>query len=142
VKTHFVIIVAVLGFGGAFAAEAPSLQFGGERIGVPPLSLSKSLAQRPLTSGTPKFGPNLPQFSTEPAPLARELVPRTTPDLKSLESSRREPRNRVSRRSGMPIIEPSDAVDYKMTIVPPDPSIDFKLVIKDPGPVVEKPAAR
>jgi hypothetical protein len=140
VKTHFATIVVFLGVGCAFAAEAPTLQFGGERIGVPPLSLSESLGQRSPMQTTPKFGAKLPQLTTgtEPAPLSPELVPRTVPDLKHLETSRPAPRHRVSRSSGMPILEPSDAVDYKLTIVSPDPAIDFKLVIKDPSPAGEK----
>lgn len=108
------------------------------------MSLSESLAQRPPMPTTPKFGAKLPQFvtGTEPAPLAPELVPRTAPDLKSLEASRPAPRHRVSRSSGMPILEPTDAVDYKLRMVSPNPAIDFKLVIKDPTPASEKSAAK
>ena len=41
----------------------------------------------------------------------------------------------------MPIFEPSDAMDYKLTVVPPDPATDFKMMVKDPGPKWEpKPA--
>ena len=144
VKTHFVAIVACLGIGQVFAAEVPSLKFGGERIGIPPLSLSESIAQRPPTLTTPKFGTQLPDFAhgTEPAPLTPQLVPRLTPDPKRLETSRPTPQYRVSRSSGMPVLEPSDAVDYKLTIVPPDPSIDFKHVIKEPSPAGEKSPAK
>ena len=137
-KAHFITLVVFLGVGGAFAAEAPSLQFGGERIGVPTLSLSERLAQKPPMQAAPKFGTPLPQATTGTEPLSPQLVPRTVPDLDPLKASRAAPRPRVSRSSGLPIIEPSDAVDYKLTIVPPNPSIDFKLVIKDPGSAVEK----
>jgi hypothetical protein len=141
-NAHFITLVAFLGVGGAFAAETPSLQFGGERIGIPPLSLSEHLAQRSPAQTPPKFGTTLPQATTGTESLSPQLVPRTVPDLDSVKTSRAAPRPRVSRSSGMPIFEPSDAVDYKLTIVPPNPSIDFKLVIKDPGPAGEKPVTK
>ena len=141
-KAHFITLVAFLGVRGAFAAETPSLQFGGERIGIPPLSLSERLAQQPPLPTKPKFGTTLPQATTGMEPFSPQLVPRTAPDLDHVKTSRAAPRPRVSRSSGMPILEPSDAVDYKLTIVPPNPSIDFKLAIKDPAPAAEKPAAK
>ena len=142
-KAHFITLVVFLGVGGAFAAETPSMKFGGERIGIPPLSLSERLAQQPQPmQAVPKFGTPLPQATTGTEPLSPQLVPRTVPDLDHVKASRAAPRPRVSRSSGMPIIEPSDAADYKLTIVPPNPSIDFKLVIKDPGSAVEKPVTK
>ncbi len=141
-KPHSFAIAVLLGIGCAVAAEPPSLQFGGERIGLPPLSLSERLAQQPPMQTRPKFGTTLPQAATGTEPFSPQLVPRTGPDLDQLKSSRAAPRPRVSRSSGMPILEPSDAVDYKLTIVPPNPSIDFKLVIKDPGPADDKPVTK
>jgi hypothetical protein len=112
------------------AADADPLKFGGERTGIPPLSLIGSL---PTRAKPPAFSSALPTFSDEMGSpkLAPKLLPRTIPDLgKSLPRHPRPPQ--VSRRSGMPIVKPNEAVDYALTIVRPDPEIDFKLVVKEP----------
>jgi hypothetical protein len=121
----------------ASAADPSVLKFGDERIGVPPLSLAETLAQGATPMKPSQFGAGVPRYANgaESPPVSPNLVPRSTPSLKELETSRlglaRTPR--VSRSSGMPIIEPSETVDYKMRIIPPNPAIDFKLVIIDPG---------
>ena len=56
------------------------------------------------------------------------LGPKSIPDVVR---NRRTPR--VSRETGMPVLIPSEAVNYAMTIVPPDPNVDFKMVIKEPA---------
>jgi hypothetical protein len=135
VKTRFATAAALIAVGKILAAETTALRFGGERIGIPPLSLTESLARGAAGAGSLLPGANLPPASgLESLASAPNLLPRTT-----LESRRRETLQpghlpRVSRRSGMPIIEPGDAIDYKLVIVPPNPGVDFKLVIKDPRP--------
>lgn len=133
--------LAVLTLGIASAADSSTLKFGGERIGVPPLSLAESLAQSAKNATSPDLGTGLPRLApgSDSPSLSPQLVPRVTPSLKQLENARAATAPRVSRASGMPILEPSDAVDYKMTIVPPDPTIDFKLAIKNPMPADPAP---
>lgn len=134
--------LAVFTISPVSAADSSTLKFGGERIGVPPLSLTESLASSAKSSGPIGLGPGLPRFAGDPKLPANspQLIPRLTPSLEQIESARATATPRVSRASGLPIIIPSDAVDYKMTIVRPDPSIDFKLAIKHPAPADPVPA--
>src|SRR5687768_3657344 len=135
-KTLFLCASTFAFLSSASAADPDALKFGGERIGIPPLSLAESVANR---ATPPLFRSRLPAYSdeSEPPKLAPKLVPRTVPDGLRKSMSRHPRSPEVSRRSGMPVITPSDAVDYAMTIVPPDPKIDFKIVVKDP-PYPEK----
>jgi hypothetical protein len=143
-KTPFVAAYGCFLLGlSAGAADEGALKFGGEQIGVPPLSLSASVANsvsapnsNPLDAGLPRNmeGKDAPSISPN-------LIPRTIPNMMR-KLPRQSPQSpNVTRASGMPILIPSDAVDYKMTIIPPDPTIDYKLVIKDPGPAAEKERA-
>ena len=127
----------------AVAADPSALKFGGERIGVPPLSLSES-----ITSGStrtlhrPPFLTTLPEDSTSPElpHFSPKLLPRTRPSMPRVtKDPSRSPR--VDRDSGMPVIIPNEAVDYAMKVIPPDPNVDFKLVIKDPGKDRRAPAS-
>ena len=124
----------------AFGADPGSLEFRGGRIGVPPLSLSESIAKGATTTKPFQFGTGLPSYSDlgDSPNLSPNLVPRPTPNVNRPELPRSTRLPHVSRSFGMPIIEPGDAVDYRMTIVPPNPTIDFKLVIKDPTPAAER----
>lgn len=128
-KTLFLCACALAIIGRASAADADALKFGGERIGIPPLSLAESLTS---SATSPLFRSRVPAHSEWPR-LAPKLLPRTVPDVmrKSMPRNPRSPQ--VSRSSGMPVITPSDAVDYAMTIVPPDPKMDFKIVVKEPA---------
>jgi hypothetical protein len=130
-NAHRAVLGSVLLVAHAIAGDAGALRFGGERIGVPPLSLSESIADRTSTLSSPRFKTTLPEAKEFESPsLSPKLIPRTTPEIPSPFKPRAP---RVRRDSGMPIIVPSDAVDYAMKVVPPDPDVDFKLVIKDPG---------
>lgn len=118
----------------AIAADPSALQFGGERIGMPPLSLAESMANDARTLAQPPFPTTLPEDATPRGrqPLSPKLVPRLSPAVPpNAKSSSRLPR--VDRDSGMPVLIPSEAVDYAMKVIPPDPNVDFKLVIKDPS---------
>ena len=131
-KTLFVCASAIL-LTRASAADPNALKFGGEQIGIPPLSLAESAARR---ATPPAFQSRLPAYSDEKESptLAPKLLPRTLPNP-TRERKARSPQ--VSRRAGMPVITPNDVVDYAMTIIPPDPKIDFKIVVKEP-PYPEK----
>lgn len=135
------LALVVLTFSAACAADLSTLKFGGERIGLPPLSLAERLAQPAQHTPPQGFGAGLPRFTndSEPPSISPLLVPRGTPSLKQLEAARSSATPRVSRSYGMPIVEPRDAIDYKLTIVPPDPTIDFKLAIKHPAPADPAP---
>ena len=135
-KTFFSTSIALLVCCVLHGADPASPAFGGERIGVPPLSLAEIIAKNAVTTKPFQFGTGLPAYSAvENRPnLSPNLVPRPPSDLAQREASRSVRSPRVSRASGMPIIEPSDIVDYKLTIVAPDPSIDFKMILKEPAP--------
>jgi hypothetical protein len=140
-KMLFVCASAIGFLVRASAADPDALKFGGERIGIPPLSLRENL---PSGLTPPLFRSRLPSYSdeTESSKLAPKFLPRTVPDVmrKSMPRNPRSPQ--VSRHHGMPVITPSDAVDYAMTIVPPDPKIDFKIVVKEPAyPAKTQPEA-
>ena len=132
----------LIAVGSTFAAEAPALGFGGERIGVPPLSLAESIAQGAAGHSSLPFSAKSPHASRPETLPTPNLIPRITPEPRQLEKSRVAKSPRVSRSFGMPIIEPSDAVDYKLTIAPPNPAVDFKLVIRDPPPPQEAAATK
>jgi hypothetical protein len=133
-KTLLSAAFGLLTIGVAPAADPDPLHFGSERIGVPPLSLLEGSRAIGPSTGRHRFGTDVPTYS---APHGREgpalnLIPRSGPNLESLKANRLARAPRISREFGMPIIEPSDAVDYKLTIVPPDPAIDFKMIVADP----------
>jgi hypothetical protein len=132
---------AIYVFLGCVRASEPSaLQFGGEKIGVPPLSLADSIARGNLALKAPRFGAQVPQFARGPeAPgVPPALIPPATPNTRQLGTSKLASSPRVSHSSGMPIVEPRTDIDYKLRIIAPNPAIDFKLAIKDPG-TKEKP---
>jgi hypothetical protein len=138
------VAAAILVSSGAFAAEPADLEFKNERIGVPPLSLADSIARGAVT---PKRGPLSTVSPGTPAdsdsrPLSPSLVPPRPRSMTASETNRAAGRPGVDRSSGMPIIIPSDAVNYTMTIIPPNPAIDFKLKMKDPTPESQPPAAK
>ena len=140
-KIVFVFASAIGSLVSASAADPNALKFGGEQIGIPPLSLAESMAS---SATPPLFRSRLPASSdeTESPKLAPKLLPRTVPDLmrKSMPRNPRSPQ--VSRHHGMPVITPSEAVNYAMTIVPPNPKIDFKIVVKEPAyPAKTQPEA-
>ena len=116
----------------ATAADSPLPTFGGEKIGVPPLSLSGSLAPKATSPNSPRAGRAVtdlsdPNAQSVPAPnLGAPLLQRPT-------LPRPQSAPRISRSAGMPVIEPRDDVDYKLKIVPPDPNIDFKMTIREPA---------
>ena len=132
-------VCALTSFVVGNGADPSALTFRSDRIGIPPLSLSESIAKGATTPKPLQFGAGLPAYSdrgdSTRSPL---LVPPAIPNVLRREPSRSTRLPYVSRGSGMPILEPSEAVDYKMTVVPPNPAIDFKLVIKDPTPGVER----
>jgi hypothetical protein len=137
-KTRFATAVALIAVGKILAAETTALRFGGERIGIPPLSLTESLARGAAGAGSLLPDANLPPASgLESLSSAPNLLPRTALEARRRDTLRPGHLPRVSRHSGMPIIEPGDAVDYKLSIVPPNPGVDFKLVIKEPRPTRE-----
>jgi len=142
-NAHRAVLGSVLLVVQAMAGDAGSLRFGGERIGVPPLSLSESIADRASTLRSPQFKTTLPEAKEFESPsLSPKLLPRTTPEIPPPFNAHKPRVPRVRRDSGMPIIVPSDAVDYAMKVVPPDPDVDFKLVIKDPGEAPGAPKRR
>jgi len=121
------------------------MRFGGERIGLPPLSLADSIAQSAITPKPFQFGARLPRYAVG------NDAPSAAPDVRSPSSAeehlkRDDVRNRrsarVSRSSDMPIIEPDSTVEYALTIVPPNPAIDFKMVIKAPPTPMQAAPAR
>ena len=116
-----------------YAAESSELKFGGERIGVPPLSLAES-AKRAGNMTAPQLGIKHPSSSdqSESGPLSPNLLPRS-PSLRQGPPPKPRP-PQVSRSSGMPIIVPNSAVNYAITVVSPDPAVEFKMVVKDPTP--------
>jgi hypothetical protein len=126
--------------GSVRASEPSAYQFGGEKIGVPPLSLADSIARGNLSLEAPKIGAQVPQFARSPdSPgVPPALVPPATSSTRKLGASKLASSPRVSQSSGMPIVEPRTDVDYKLRVIAPNPAIDFKLAIKDPGPK-EKP---
>ena len=75
----------------------------------------------------------MPTYSAnaDPADFGPNLLPRTTLNRAPGEALRRAQGPSVSRSSGMPIITPDNAVDYKLVIVPPNPSVDYKMIIRD-----------
>ena len=119
----------------SFGATDPgALRFGGERIGVPPLSLRDSM-NPPDAARSLGFGARIPSLlGGDERPRAPLPTPRVIPDQMRL-----APKNtpRVLRDSGMPVLIPRTDVDYAMKVIPPDPSVDYKLRIKDPGPKPE-----
>lgn len=135
-KTPFVCASAFMLLTRASAADPDALKFGGEQIGIPPLSLAESAAR---SATPPAFQSRLPAYSDEKESptLAPKLLPRTVPDVMRKAKPIHPRTPQVSRRSGMPVITPRDDVDYAMTIIPPDPKIDFKIVVKEP-PYPEK----
>jgi hypothetical protein len=143
-KTLWAATAALASLSPALAADPAPLHFPSERIGVPPLSLSESIADGTTSTRPLEFGGGLPSYSAhgQSIVLSPQLVPRTTPNVLRREAPRSSQAPRISRSSGMPIIEPSDAVDYKMTIIRPDPNVDFKLVIKDSTPEARQETAK
>ena len=135
-KTLFVCASAFVLLTRVTAADPDALKFGGEPIGIPPLSLAESAARR---TSPPAFQSRLPDSSKEKESptLAPKLLPRTLPDMMRKSKPIHPGSPQVSSRSGMPVITPSEAVDYGMTIIPPNPRVDFKIVVKDP-PYPEK----
>jgi hypothetical protein len=101
---------------GTYAADDAALRFGGDQIESPPTSLRESIA--PLLSK--------PSLARAPE-LLFSLLPRPRQIAATI-----SPRPQITRSAGMPVITPSDAIDYKMKIVPHDPNIDPKFVIKLP----------
>jgi hypothetical protein len=103
-----------------------------------PLALAASIA-RADASALPEFNSKL----AEHPPLSlKELIkqppPANSPHVGLVEPrptlSRSAPPPRVTRDSGMPILQPDPTVDYKMLVKAPDPTIDFKLIVKSPEP--------
>jgi hypothetical protein len=118
------------------AADFPLSKFPNERIGLPPLSLSESIAKGVATPKPLQFGTGFPSYSAlaDPPNVAPGFLPSAVGMVAMRESTRNRKAPRVSRAWGMPIIEPNNTVDYALIIVPPDPSIDFKMVLKEPTP--------
>lgn len=145
-KTYLFAGLTLLTIPPSIAAEMPPLKFGQEKIGVPPLSLAEGLAQNRNQAKPPQFATPLPRPATgdDASPLSPNLLPRKDqifPREPTL--ARRSASPRVVRSPwGMPIIEPSDAVDYKMVILPTNPNLDAKMIIKDPTPQTEAPAPK
>jgi hypothetical protein len=131
-----VFLAIGLSAGCALHAADPVLpEFRNQRTSVPPLSLAESIANGARWAKPFRFGTDLPRYSSR-----EDSTPRS-PDSAQRKGGHTETAPRISSKSGMPIFEPSDAMDYKLTIVPPDPSTDFKMVVKEPGPKWEpKPA--
>jgi hypothetical protein len=141
-KTLVLCASGLVFLGSAYAADPGLPKFGGEQIGVPPLSLRESIRSNKNDTNLLPSAPGMQarSDSLESPELSPKLLPRVTPPV--MPSTPRNPRApRVSRDGGMPIILPSEAVDYAMTIVPPDPTVDFKMVIKEPA-VPSKKAER
>ena len=134
-KKLFPSSLGLLVHGIVCGADPNSLAFGGERIGIPPLSLTETIAKSAVPPKPFQFGTSLPSYSAleDRLKLSPDLVPHARPNF-APPASRPTRQPRVSRASGMPILEPNDAVDYKLTIVPPDPSIDFKMIVQNPTP--------
>lgn len=124
-------------------AEGNIPKFGGEQIGVPPLSLSESIRQRSIMPRGHSFGSTLPR-STDglPTPLAPNLIPRAFPTLEERAARASRPTPRVTRESGMPVVVPDDRVVYSMRVTPPDPSIDHKIIVVNPSPNSPSPQRR
>jgi hypothetical protein len=129
-KTFFLAASGLAFFASSQAADPGALKFGGERIGVPPLSLRDSLTRSVNPFEAPQSDTGKPAVPNEPEPpiFGPRLGPKSIPDVVR---NRRTPR--VSREAGMPVFIPSEAVNYAMTVVPPDPNVDFKMVLKEPA---------
>jgi hypothetical protein len=92
------------------AADPVLPEFNSKTIGHPPLLLGDS-------TGNP----------TAPFQFGSLLTPRPT-----LAKAMPAP-PKVARGSGMPILEPNPAIDFKMMVKAPDPTIDFKMIVKSPA---------
>ncbi len=99
------------------AGEPALPDFSSKSIGLPPLSLA-DLSRGTVTLGLPFSG----AAPTRPGPP----------------TAARAPSRHVNRASGMPILEPDPAVDYKLVVKAPDPSVDHKLIIRDPTPAAAR----
>src|SRR5688572_27342581 len=87
----------------AQAQETPALAFTNTRIEFPPLSLIESAKQK------------------MPSPFGNPAIPFRSARRPSIRSSR--------PLSQMPIVVPSDDVDYKLRVATPDESTDYKMIV-------------
>jgi hypothetical protein len=108
-KTLLLILPFVLSASLLHAADSALPEFNSKLSGHPPLSLNEIIKQ-PMPAKPPHVD---------------LLEPRPT-------LSRSAPESRVTRDSGMPILQPDPKVDYKMIVKAPDPTVDFKLIVKSP----------
>jgi hypothetical protein len=121
-RTPCFTLAVVLSGSALCSAESPK-PFGGERIGIPPLSLQESLQQ--------SFGSKPLQFnSADPGPT---LLGPTGPNLAAFKVAAAARKPRISAGQGMPIIEPNPDVAYSLKVHAPDPAVDFKMLVKDPS---------
>lgn len=144
-KTRLVTALSLAFLSIGRGADPAPLRFPDARIGVPPLSLRESIAERAGGADALPSGNAIPRFSVNPESQSPALAPRLVPrsPAETLRNNvQRNPRPRVSRSMGMPVIEPNDSVNCKITIVPPDPNVDFKLVIRNPTPDSQPADAR
>jgi hypothetical protein len=146
-KKHFLFSSGFVLCCGLPAADPTPLTFGGKTIGVPPLLLAEAIADSAATKPIGRAIVGEPSRSPLPNPglnlLERgPLKPAPTDPTAPTDPAKRSRAPRISRESGMPIITPSEAIDYKMVVIAPNPEIDFKMIIKEPRDTQRLPTAK